>query len=384
MGVKVGAGLVIAAISGSAQLYFSDLPLDHPAIGYWTAPTDEAAARLSRHIGDDKLDLRGLLERLNVPIDSQALVFAKDSFQAAAISPKNPRAIYFNDDVAVGWVRGSEWMEVAATDPRQGVIFYQTDGHKFIRSQTCMKCHHGPATQGVAGMYVGSVFVDMTGRPMASEAIVTDHRTPLTTRWGGWYVNAKRGEQQDRANVVVTDPAEPYAVNIRQNLKSLEGQFDVKGYLAPVSDIVALMTFEHQTQMTNLLTRLGWKARMGQAVDAELDAAARYMTFADEAPMKEPIEGVSTFTKTFPERGPFDKQGRSLRQFDLQTRLFRYRLSYMIYSAQFDALPDAVRDRLYHRLFDDLRSRPEILEILRDTKPNLPDWWASAARAAGI
>ncbi len=385
---RIVAGLLafsaVLVLAASAQIYLSDLPLDHPAIAYWTAPVDDPAAKLTKQIGEAKLDLANLLDRLNVPIDSQALVFAKDSFQAALISPRNPRAIYFNDEVSVAWVRGSEWMEVAATDPRQGVIFYQTDGHKFIRSQACMKCHYGAATQGVPGMYVGSLYADITGRPTGGAAIITDHRTPFTTRWGGWYVNARRGEQPDRANTVVEDPAEPSAVNLRQNLISLEKQFNTSGYLAPVSDIVALMTFEHQTQMTNLLTRLGWKARIGKADDSDIEAVVRYMTFADEAPLKEPVEGVSSFTRTFAERGPFDHRGRSLRQFDLQTRLFRYPLGYMIYGTVFDALPAELRDRLYHRIFEALRTRPAALEILQETKPGLPDWWASAARAAGI
>ena len=112
----------------------------------------------------------------------------------------------------------------------------------------------------------------------------------------------------------------------------------------------------------------------------------KYMLFADEAPLKAPVTGVSTFTKTFPQRGPRDKQGRSLRDFDLKTRLFRYPLSYMIYSAAFDALPDMARERVYRRIFDVLtgkdqsktfarlsaENRRAALEILRETKPNVP------------
>ena len=68
-----------------------------------------------------------------------------------------------------------------------------------------------------------------------------------------------------------------------------------------------------------------------------------YMLFVDEAPMNGPIKGVSTFTKTFPARGPADKQGRSLRDFDLQKRLFKYPLSYMIYTKAFDSMPQWAR-----------------------------------------
>ena len=365
---RAAAAVLLAASAASAQIYAANLPLDDPAIHYWAAAEDPVA-RLNL---PEKLDLAHLLEKLKIPIDSQALVFSKTSFQATRISPRNPRAIYFNDDVAVGFVRGSDSMEVAATDPRQGVIFYQTDGRAFTRSQACLKCHQGPATQGVPGMFIGSVFPDSSGMPHGPGAIITDHRTAFADRWGGWYVNAAHGEQPDRANGVAEDPAEPFTLNSRQNLTSLAREFNPAGYLTPVSDIVALMTFEHQTQAANLLIRLGWKARLGNLEDADIDAVARYLTFADEAPLKEPIEGVSPFTKTFPKRGPFDRRGRSLRQFDLQTRLFRYPLSYMVYSAVFDALPEAARDRLYRRLVEQLRGAPDALEILRETKSNLP------------
>lgn len=358
--------LCLSAASGYAQIYASNLPADE----YLRATPDDPVARLVR--SDVKIEsLPSLLDHLGINIDSQALVFSKTSFQAGKISPRNPRAIYFNDDVAVGWVRGSSAMEVAAVDPRQGVILYTLDGGRFERQQVCLRCHQGAATMGVPGMFVGSVFPDVSGMPDRAGAIITDHRTPFADRWGGWYVNAVRGEQRDRANGVADNPADPHLLNSRQNLTSLARNFSPSGYLAPVSDIVALMTFEHQTQMINLMTRVAWLARTGATMDADLDALVRYMVFADEAPLKEPVEGVSTFTKTFPQRGPRDRKGRSLRDFDLQTRLFRYPLSYMIYSAEFDALPPEVRAQVWRRVFAQLKDRPDVLEILRDTKPGI-------------
>ena len=180
-------------------------------------------------------------------------------------------------------------MEVAAVDPRQGVVFYTLDREPISRasngSDVCLKCHQGAATMGVPGLFVGPC--TRTHRASRSEqgAIITDHRTPFADRWGGWYVNATRGEQRDRANGVALDPAEPETLNSVQNLTSLIHGFDAAGYLAPVSDIVALMTFEHQTQTTNLMTRVQWQARMGDARDigATVEALADYMLFADEA-----------------------------------------------------------------------------------------------------
>jgi len=117
------------------------------------------------------------------------------------------------------------------------------------------------------------------------------------------------------------------------------------------------------------------------------------MLFVDEEPLKAPVKGVSSFTETFPQRGPRDPQGRSVRDFDLKTRLFRYPLSYMIYSAAFDGMPDKVRNRVYQRLYEILtgedtsktfaglspETRRTILEILRATKTNLPASWAPKA-----
>jgi hypothetical protein len=114
------------------------------------------------------------------------------------------------------------------------------------------------------------------------------------------------------------------------------------------------------------------------------------MLFVGEAPLREPVQGVSSFTATFPQRGPRDRYGRSLRDFDLQRRLFRYPLSYMIYSEIFDAMPATARERVYQRLFDVLSGkdrnpkfahlsdsdRNAILEIIRDTKTGIPDYWS--------
>jgi hypothetical protein len=197
---------------------------------------------------------------------------------------------------------------------------------------------------------------------------VTDHRTPFADRWGGWYVNGAAGETH-RGNAVSTDP--------EFTTSMAAPRFDAKSYLAPSSDIVALMTLEHQTQMTNLLTRLSWEARIAPKDDAlapRIEEVVRYMLFVDEAPLREPIRGASSFTETFPRVGPRDRKGRSLRDFDLEKRLFRYPLSYMVYSRHFDGLPKTVRERLGRRLYELLpgEERQAILEILHDTKPGLP------------
>ena len=366
---------MIRALLILAQIYPGNLPLGH----YLDATLDDPVARLDRRLAAGAMTLQfragglgylpSLLEHLQINADSQALAFSKTSFQSALIGPRNPRAIYFNDSVAVGFVPGGTVMEVAALDPKEGVAFYTLENRaseqpRFARREVCLSCHHGPATLGVPGIFVGSVYPDSGGMPQRRAAIITDHRTPFQERWGGWYVDAARGHPRDRSNAAGTDPAEP------ETLEPLPA-FRAVGYLSSYSDIVALMTFEHQTHMTNLLTRLNWLARIGDesAIDAAIHDTVAYMTFEGEAALAEPLEGASTFAKTFAQRGPRDRQGRSLRDFDLKTRLFRYPLSYMIYSEAFDALPEAVRRRIYRALQEKLP--PDALQILRETKADV-------------
>jgi len=116
------------------------------------------------------------------------------------------------------------------------------------------------------------------------------------------------------------------------------------------------------------------------------------MLFAEAAPLKATVKGVSTFATTFPQRGPRDRKDRSLRDFDLQKRLFKYPLSYMIYTAAFDNLPDVARQRIYQRLYNVLtgkdnskefatlsaEDRTNVLAILRDTKSTLPAYFKAS------
>jgi hypothetical protein len=374
----------------------------------------DPVAELGRRIeqGIAKLDydssgwgyLRSLLKHLDVNVDSQILVFSKTSFQLMKIGPETPRAIYFNDQVAVGTVQEGTVFELASLDPKQGLIFYtidteQTAKPRFERRFTeCLNCH-GPAS----GLVISSVYPSADGTPFVTGTFFEgiDHRTPLENRWGGWYVSGTHGAVRHLGNAVALDQDHPFDLEQdgTQNLTSLAAKFDVDKYLAPTSDIVALMTMEHQARMTNLLAGLSQQFRRALdngtiessrgSLDRAVEQVVDYMLFADEAPLRDPVKGTSTFTETFPQRGLRDKEGRSLRDFDLQNRLFRYPLSYMIYSEVFDAMPAVARDRVYRRLYDVLTGRTPgpkfvhlsnvdrdaILYIVADTKGGLPDYW---------
>lgn len=419
------AGWALAELSGSYLV-----PIDHDAIRYSKAPVDDPIHRLGQKIarGEVKLEfedngmghLRSLLKQLNVNIDSQVLVFSKTSFQAPRISPRLPRALYFNDEVSVGWVRGGDVLELAALDPRQGVIFYTLDIEdvtkpRFDRRDACLQCHQSGGTLGVPGIVVRSVYPEPSGMPVfQAGTFITDHRSPMKERWGGWYVSGKHGSQFHMGNAVIRDRDHPDQLEKEgtQNLTSLHTKFDTGAYLGAHSDIVALLTLEHQTHMTNLITRVGWETRMAlhyqaginkafnqseatmsestnRRIDSAVEEMVQYMLFLDEDPIVEPVSGVSTFQKTFSQRGPRDHKGRSLRDFDLKKRVFKYPLSYMIYTEAFDGMPGVALERIYKRLHAVLTGseksgkytaltgadRQAIYEILLDTKPNLPDYW---------
>lgn len=369
--------------------------IKHPAIAYQTAPVHTAVTALAERLekGEASLTfdpgngyLRSVLESLDVPVESQVLSFGETSEQAKKINQQNPRAIYFNDTVAVGWVRGGDVLEVSAQDPRQGTIFFtlaQSPSGKpsFTRNDQCLRCHLSWDTLAVPGPMVLTVLPRQSDRDYADGGVV-DHRTPIDERWGGWFVTGTRVPPAHQGNVPLIQPTRrtgPPPV-----LASIAKAFDTSGYLSHSSDVAALMVLEHQAHATNLITRLNWETRAGtpDRVDEAVGELVDYLLFVDEAPIAGRIEGSPAFAKAFAARGPKDGRGRSLRDLRLEGRLMQYPLSYMIDTPMFDALPEAVRDVVYARLGDVLSGRqPDpkyahisasdqraILEIVQETK----------------
>jgi len=258
----------------------SFLEADHPAIQYNAPPQDDAVAKLNRLLqsGKAKLEytpgigyLPSVLKNLGINPDSQTMVFSKTSFQSSRISPRNPRAIFFNDEVSIGSVRTGEVYEVAALDPKRGVMFYslntrKVDKPEFDRRDVCLQCHMVQATSGVPGIMVASVHAESSGMPVFRLGEpVTDSRTKIEDRWGGWFVSGTLGGQKHKGNAVIADPARPQVLSDNsKDVSTLGYWFEPTGYLAQVSDVVALMTLEHQTRMTNLMIRVGWETRIAQ------------------------------------------------------------------------------------------------------------------------
>ncbi len=415
MAVIIVGALVGATAAAMGQLTERPLAsaLAHPAIGYYTRPTHDLVAELSRHLedGDVRLSfdegtgyLRSVLDALHVPVESQMLVMSKTGVQGLYTGPANPRAIFFNDAVTVGSIRGAPLVELAVHDPQQGVLFYTLDQKPqprplFERRQACLSCHQVYSTLHVPGMVARSVFMAPDGLPLSQfGSYDPDDRTLFRQRWGGWYVTGTHGSMRHMGNASVTnvETRETMISDSTLNRTSLDGVFDARGYLSAHSDIAALMVFQHQGHMTNLITRVGWDARLA-AYDHRVDLAGGplrdavnelvdYLLFVDEEPLTAVIKGTAGFAEKFAAQGPADSRGRSLRQLDLERRLLRYPCSYMIYSTAFGALPIDVREAIYRRMWDVLSGhdtspkyarlseadRRAVVEILRETLHDLP------------
>lgn len=416
-----------------AEIGSDILPLDDGAIEYTKGLLDDPVSLVQQQMDSGQVSLkyegstgylRSVLAALNISTTSQVLVFSKTSFQAPLISPRLPRAVYFNDNAAVGYVRSGEVLEVTSLDPKQGVQFYTVSQDpdqpaKFVRRDNCVQCHQA-STLGIPGLMIRSVFPDKDGMPITSAGgFITDHRSPIKERWGGWYVTGYTGKQQHMGNQLM--PGSTGEITVpppgTQNIADLKPFIDPGAYLAPHSDVVALMTLEHQTRMINLLIRASWETRIamvqnnainkafgdpiGQVrestehrIGAAVDDLAGYLFFGDETPITDAIQGDSGFREAFEKEGPRDSKGRSLRDFDLKTRMFRYPCSFLVYSRTFDNMPPELKERVYRKMWDVLimrdgspqfkhltvADRQAILEILRETKDNLPGYWRARAQ----
>ncbi len=422
--------LAAALVSSSTAQGLPDYEL--PPINYSTASASNAVSRLQARLdaGTDRLPLgepaaclRDLLAALEVPVASQVLVFSKTSLQRALIGPEHPRAIYFSEDAYVGWVPGG-LMEVAVTDPQLGLAFYRFDPRHtappvhFARDADCLSCHAGSLTRDWPGLMVRSVFPDAHGEPIVSAGtFLIGHESPLSERWGGWYVTGTHGAARHLGNAIAREAGgnatldrEPGA-----NVTNLAGYFATGQYLRADSDIVALMALEHQVGMHTRLAQAALRVRKWMAyqqnlqrelkepvtdapegtarrvVETEAGRIVEHLLFCDEAALPAGgVHGAGDFERAFRRHRPVDARGRSLKDFDLATRLFAWRCSYMIYSQAFAALPAVLKARVYERLQEVLTAaeppkrfaflpaaeRAVIAEILQATKPDLKTAWA--------
>jgi hypothetical protein len=416
----IGAGVLCAVGWSSSHIdaqrggMFLGSP-DDPAIAYSTAPVENVVEQLNRKLqaGTARLTYEGrngylqsAIDALNVPVDSQLLVFSKASLQGRLVNPSNPRALFFNDRV-----RDAELLEVAAHDDKGGVIFYTLDQRPterptFTRDPRCLGCHLTGDTLGVPGLLMFSTTPDASDRPARFTPM--DHRTPLAERWGGWFVTGRSGAARHLGNQVPALEGRPHTA-----VESLEGLFDPEGFPGRSSDVTALLTFSHHTHMINVLTRASWEARaadpalhpsagttpgqmalVGTHMRGVAEEVVDYMLFVDEAPLPNPVSGRSGFADRMSARGPRDRLGRSLYELDLRRRLMKYPCSYLIYSPAFNALPALAKEPIYERMWHvlsgearepryrslSLADRKAVVEILEDTKADLPAYFTAVTK----
>lgn len=400
----------------------------------WKSSQDPVAQlwkRVSR--GEVNLDVKSpkaflqqLLRELDVPAASQVLVFSKTSLQNALIGPLTPRAIYFSEEVYVGWAQGGMF-ELIGIDPVQGPQFYKMsfpygreEKPELSADEMCLNCHESSRTNGVKGMLVRSVYAAADGQPILSEgSYVTSHESPLSERWGGWYVTGKHGNDLHMGNAISQESKEGVILDRQSgaNITSLARFISTEPYVTETSDIVALMVLEHQCNMHNLLTDAAKSTREAMARQHDLQKAfgepvtdvpqgsaasvirshaeklVKHLLFCGEYGLKDGgIEGGPDFQEAFRRNRHESKDGRSLKDFQLLTRLFKYRCSYMIYSKSFEALPSQVKTEVYAQLnrvlngedstedFAQLSDseRANLRAILCETKPEAAAFWKSA------
>jgi hypothetical protein len=420
------ASVIISVVStvATATDRFMEAPFN-----YTTAPADNPVADLQKAIHSSEVTLeydkqfgylKSLLDALNIPAESQLLVFSKTSFQNQYIFPEKPRAIYFNDDVYIGSVQHGDVIEVSTADPNLGTVFYTLSQQKksnprFVRQDhNCLQCHGSTLTRGIPGHVMRSLYVDEKGFPILKAGThLTTQASKFNDRWGGWYVTGTHGAARHMGNEIARELDWDAELDKESgaNRTSVNGRVDTEKYLTAHSDIVSLMVLGHQTQIHNLITQARFEtlyALEDQAVMDEIlkrdpntlsesskrriaNAGEKLLTsllFSDEVELSDPIAGSSGFSKVFQDAGPKDKHGRSLRELNLNTRLFTYPMSYLIYSPSFTGMPEEMKDYVYRRLWEILTDkettchphisadqRQAIREILTDTLPDLPAYW---------
>ena len=426
---KTSLSLILGALATAplalAQFY-NDYDLEPH--GYFTKEAKDPTTLLMKRVqrGEVVISeqtgkplLGRFLKELQLHEDTQILVFSKTSLQRRAVSYSNPRAIYFNESVYLGWMPNGR-IEIASFDPELGPIFYfqrrlaDKSSPLLTRTRSCLGCHAGDATNFLPGSLGRSVYPDRSGRSLLSldEYRRSGHHIPLADRYGGWFVSGNHGSMRHMGNAIATREGGKVTIDREQfaNLEKLDQFFKTGAYPAPGSDIAALLVFDHQVTMHHRIVEASYRARQS-IFDSKLDpretnvsklAKGRsleefiegrdkvidYMLFREEVAIPK-VSCAPGFRRAFTANRLPDREKRSLKDLRLDGRIFENRCSYMIYSPSFEHLPPMMKGAIYNRLHEILTAkkpvdgfehlgqdeRQRILEILRDTKKDLPATW---------
>jgi hypothetical protein len=414
-----------ASPAGMAQFY-NDYELEPH--GYFSKDAKDPTTLLLKRIqrgevliteANGKPLVERFLKELKLDKDTQVLVFSKTSLQRRAVSYNNPRALYFNESVYLGWMPNGR-IEIASFDPELGPLFYfqrQLDDKTsplFARTRSCLGCHAGDATNFLPGSLGRSVYPDQTGRPIKSldDYRRSGHHIPLHDRYGGWFVSGNHGTMRHMGNAIATRENGKVSIDREKfvNLEKLDRFFRTESYPAPGSNIAALLVFDHQVTMHHRLVEAAYRARQS-LFDSKLDpgemdvsklAKGRsmeefmegrdkvidYMLFREEIAIPR-VSCDPGFRRAFTANRLPDQKKRSLKDLRLDGRIFENRCSYMIYSPTFEHLPSMLKGAIYRRIHEILTAKKpvegfehfeqdekqRILEILHATKDDLPAGW---------
>jgi hypothetical protein len=397
----------------SAQVFNYDD--SYPGVDYSSRPLDDRLTRLMAQVDAGEVTLehdaegRGyldaLLKALEINPASQVLVFSKTALKTRFVTAATPRALYFNDDIYIGFIQNSRSVEIAAMDPVVGPVFFDFSQRADLpidserEMSRCLRCHdtYSMTGGGVPRFLLSSVLANPEGNIVTHEiSIITDTSTPLNRRWGGMYVTGTHGSQEIMGNFVIDDVAKLTNIDLKPNgnKTDLTGYLDTSPYISSGSDIVALLVLEHQVEFQNRLTRLSFESRTrlhsnGSIAEEEMASLTQplleSMFMLNETPLTDTVSGDPSYRDYFEALGPFANDGRSLRELDLQARTFKYPVSYLVYSEAFNALPSEVKTYLYGRIRQilegsdqdpafsklDRESLVVASAILRDTKPEI-------------
>jgi len=361
-----------------------------------------AEGRLPLDRSSERAFLKSLLRALDIPESSQLLVFSNTSLQLSLINPNNPRALYFSDDLYLGYVPGGK-IEVATIDAELGAVFYifdipRSDSRVVVeRARRCMNCHANEDTLKVPGLSVKSVAPGPGGGSLDTfHPGQSGHTQPLAERFGGWYVTGTGGFDGHWGNRM----GRLYQGELSATPLEPGTRFSFERYPVATSDLLAHLLHEHQVGGVNRLIRAQYRFRelhhrnggsVPQALPPDLETELAdllgYLLFAQEAPIPASgIPGNPAFREGFA-RNRKVVDGHSLKDLDLQTRLLRFRCSYLIHTPFFEGLDADLRRRILrdldHALSPEKRNAASrhlsdseaavIRTILRATVPGFPN-----------
>jgi hypothetical protein len=348
---------------------------EKPPHDYWKRPLSDpftvwmgkvAKGEAQVPAGSEIEVVRALLKTFEIPVSSQMIVFSATSRQAI-ISPYRPRALYFSDEMYMGYVPGGR-IEVASLDPEAGPVFHIFDfprGERAVirpdRSTRCMECHAGFDNHEIPKLVIDSVVVNRQGGALDTwRTVKSGHDVPLSERFGGWHLTGAQSLGPNHGNTLGQMNQGKLTV-----VDNPPGKlFSLDRYPLPTSDILPQLLQDHQAGFVNLLTEAIYKVREltsaehgtlteadGKELDRHASEITAYLLFQNEAKLPPPgITGDPVYIKDFLASRKAIPGDHSLKEFDLKTRLFRYRCSYMIYTRYWAALPSLVKDRCWVRL----------------------------------